>query len=39
MLIVTNTMGTIISDSKGRYSAPTREEVTMMPSTRCSAND
>src|SRR3984893_9400415 len=32
-------MGTRISESNGMYSAPTREEVTTMPSTRRSAKD
>ena len=30
-------MGTIISDNRGRYNAPTRDAVTMIPSTRRSA--
>jgi hypothetical protein len=34
---LTRTIGTIISDSRGRYKAPTRDAVTMIPSTRRSA--
>ena len=34
-----STMGTIISDSIAVCNAPTRDEVTTMPSTRRSAKD